>query len=1091
MSSINIENKLRQFKRRYYLQALLRGLLYWASLSGVALLVVISLESQFWFSSLARALLYFCFVSLCVGGGGYWVLLRLWRLCYSQRLFSDETAARAIGKRLPNIRDTLLNYVQLRRYAAESQLAEAGLVRRTNYLRHMLFTEALPWKKSARFFQYFLSVCGVFLLIWWLNPKFISESSERIYHYERAYDIPMPFRFVLEDKVLAAFADEPYELRLKIKGTYVPKKAYVVVSGRYIRMQEEGEEQFLHRFESVHKDISFHFEADGYSSRSYVVRVLRRPSLLEAALYLRYPTYTGIPSEELNQLKNMKIPEGSWVRWNLQAKATDSISLRFGKGEPVLLREDLGIFSTEKRFFKASSYSIHLKNRNSSNKEALSYRINVRKDEVPQLYPRVFSDTVLYKVVVVAGSATDDYGLSKIRLQYKRQKDGKLLKEGLLAVPFKRQNRRQAVFYLQWQLDSLGLVEGEVLSYRIQAWDNDGIRGAKAAYSLWYQLQVPDSKAIEKQLTEEGHRSSSSMQQSQAESKSLQKQIKSLQDRIKLKKSLDWQDKKQLKDLIEKREHIDKQIKDLKDQQTRFEEKAKRFDVPSEELKEKMKQLRELLDEVLDPEAKKLYEELRKLMEKGAKLPQVQNMLGKLAQKEQLQSRNLERAISLMKRLQYDLRTQQVEKQLKALKEAQEGLRKKTKAKEATEKLAEEQQLLQKSFRSIEKSLEELQDLQNELDIPQYPLEFQKDREQIHKDQQQSEQYLRQKKRKAAQQSQRAVEKRLEQMQKKLQEARSKANAQQIEVDIVLMQKLLDNLIVLSLKQEVLEVRMGGEESLSYLQQDEIAKAQLEVQEATRATLDSLSSFAKRNFQISSQLYKEIQSLETQLEESLEAMRERRSSKARTQQRYAMTSFNKLALFVSELLDQLAESQQSGGGMGEGEQMSPAQLQQQLLKQIQELKKSDKKGEQMSEELARMIAEQEAIRRQLEEFSRSREGLLSEKKALEQLLQKMKEMEKRLAHKDLSESLIKEQRKISTRLLDFERAAKEDKEDEKRKSEQAKFYEKVLPSELKPYKADWQSDLMQLKLQSLPLNTYYEEEVRKYLERLQKEKSIF
>lgn len=1081
-----VEEKLRGFKRHYFLQALLRGGLYWGSLGTALLLFMIVLESQLWLSSLGRGVLYFSFWVLVLGTGAYWVGWRLWRLCRAERLLSDEAVARDIGNHLPKVRDKLLNYVQLRPYAAYSRLAQAGLEQRARHFRYTPFTRALPWQKSMYYARYFLSLCGVFLLLWWWDPKFITQSTERIYYYERSYAMPAPFQFFLENRSLDAFAGEPFDLEVKLRGKYIPEKVYIVAAGRYIGMQKGAGGRFFHRFEQLYKDLHFHMEAEGHKSIPYLIRSRQRPFLSQARLHLHPPPYTRLPKEQLLQLKNIEVPEGTRLEWLLQAQATEQISLYFEKSKPLAMQAEKGQFRASRRFLKSSSYIIGLQNSYSSNKDTLRYFVDVRKDEAPQLYPQVFADTLLYRVVVLAGYATDDYGLSAIRLQY-RLEQGEHIKEHRLAVPFVRQSRSRGTFYLEWQLDSLGLKNEDRLSYRLQAWDNDGIRGAKATLSPWYYLEMPSEAQMQSQIAAESQYNRKNAAKTYTQSKNLQSEIKKMQDRLKIKKNLDWQDKKHVKDLIKQREKITQAIETLKEKHNFFEEKHQRFDSLSQDMQEKMTQLRNLLEKVLDPETKKLYEELQRLIQENAYLPEVQKTLDKLSQKEDLQANNLERALALMKRLQYELQLADIKKQLKALEQKQSALQQKTRPHSDTEALAKEQEQLQKDFQDIEKDIEAAEEMNQALEMPFPDPQLQEEEKNVTQHQAESHQALQENNTPKAKEAQEKAKQALQRMQKELQKTQMQAQAMQIEIDVQLMQKLLDNLITLSLQQETLEADMEGD-IVSYIEHDEMAKQQFDIQQAAAFTLDSLKAFALRNFKLSGHIHKEIQTLNLHLKEGMYAMQERETQKARNQQRYIMISFNKLALFISELLDRLEEGQEQTS-LGSGEKPSLSKLQEDLLKQIQELKKSGKQGEPLSEELSRMIAQQEAIRRQVEEMSHTQEGMLSEKENLQKLLEKMKEVERKLAYKDLSEELIKTQKEIKTRLLNLESAQKEEDKNQKRKSEQAKSYKHLIPPEMKPYIPDKRKDLMQLKLQPLPLNPYYEEEVRKYLQRLQETQS--
>ena len=92
-----------------------------------------------------------------------------------------------------------------------------------------------------------------------------------------------------------------------------------------------------------------------------------------------------------------------------------------------------------------------------------------------------------------------------------------------------------------------------------------------------------------------------------------------------------------------------------------------------------------------------------------------------------------------------------------------------------------------------------------------------------------------------------------------------------------------------------------------------------------------------------------------------------------------MTSMNNLALLLNDLLQQMRN--QASGSNGSGSQNQSMEilpnlrdLQQQLSKQIQELKKGNLKGRKLNKELAEMAARQEMIRNELNKLNNTLKG---------------------------------------------------------------------------------------------------------------------
>src|SRR5690606_13343893 len=101
-----------------------------------------------------------------------------------------------------------------------------------------------------------------------------------------------------------------------------------------------------------------------------------------------------------------------------------------------------------------------------------------------------------------------------------------------------------------------------------------------------------------------------------------------------------------------------------------------------------------------------------------------------------------------------------------------------------------------------------------------------------------------------------------------------------------------------------------------------------------------------------------------------------------------------------------------------------------LNNKISELKKSGKSGRELSEELAKLAAEQEQIRRALQNEKNGgndAEGSNGKKNAL---IEKMEETEADLVNKQLTQETIQRQQDIVASLLEDENAETEGEQDE-------------------------------------------------------------
>jgi hypothetical protein len=264
---------------------------------------------------------------------------------------------------------------------------------------------------------------------------------------------------------------------------------------------------------------------------------------------------------------------------------------------------------------------------------------------------------------------------------------------------------------------------------------------------------------------------------------------------------------------------------------------------------------------------------------------------------------------------------------------------------------------------------------------------------------------------------------------------------------------------------------------------------------------DSLFALSKRQVQISSFVNKEIGEINDNADKALNYLNARNTSMGKAKQQLAMTSINNLALMLSETLksmqDQMNAKQSSSGqckklgscnkpGSGKMSFKSLRQMQEQLNKDMEKLKDGQNPNgltgqKSMSEQLAKLAAQQEAIRKQLRELE---EQLKDEGKTntgnLNDVQNKMDQTETDLVNKIINNETIKRQQDILTRLLESEKAEKERELDEKRESNEAKNEIYSNPVKFFEYNSIKIKEVELLKTVPPSLKSFYKNKVNEY-----------
>jgi MFS superfamily sulfate permease-like transporter len=328
----------------------------------------------------------------------------------------------------------------------------------------------------------------------------------------------------------------------------------------------------------------------------------------------------------------------------------------------------------------------------------------------------------------------------------------------------------------------------------------------------------------------------------------------------------------------------------------------------------------------------------------------------------------------------------------------------------------------------------------------------------------------------------------MKQLSKKLSQMQMNMQQQMINANIDDLRNILDDLIKISYKQEELisdfkHVRQADPRFV------ELSQDQLKLQRDVMVLDDSLTSLANQIPGISSFVTRELSEMNRSVSSAILELKERNRSRALTHQQYAMTSMNNLALLLDDVLQQMQASGSGGSGGKEkdGEFPTLKEMQQQLSKQIEDLKKSGLQGRQLSEELARLAANQEMIRNELRKLQEELNGQMGNGEVEDNLGRAIKEMEKNeidLVNKRLTQQLINRQELIMTRMLAAEDAMREQKLDDQRKGETAGDYDQRLPKAFEDYLKAKEKEIELLKTVPLDLHPFYKKEVTEYFRRL-------
>lgn len=1102
--------KLDEFIRKYYRNQLVRGAIYATGITVIFYLALATLEHFAWFGSTGRAVLFYSFVLLIAFVLTKLIIIPAMKMMRLGKVISHEQASQIIGEHFPAVKDKLLNTLQLNELAKENnnELVIAGINQKINELQPIPFAGAIDLNKNKKYLPYALVPMAVFLFVLFAAPNLIKDSTNRLVHYNTAYEKPAPFKFIVLNNNLNVIQQNDFTVNIKIEGDEIPDQVYIKSGDRQFKFDKEDKQHFNYTFYHVTKNTTFELTADGFNSKEYEIKAVPNPVVLNFDVDLTYPAYLQKKNEKLKNTGDLLIPAGTQVRWNFKTENTDRFNFMLGDTSLVLDKKGAGEFSFSKRMVHSETYAVATANSFLANKDTLRYNINVIPDQYPTISVEQQNDSASTQRIYFRGLIKDDYGFSKLQFHYRFLKDekdtlnrsDKLMSESIAI----NKGLSQSDFFHYWDASSLGIQVGEQLEYYFEVWDNDGVTGPKSARSQTEVFKAPTLKELAENTEKSNNEIKKDLSESLKQANKLQKQIADAARKLLEKKNPDYEDKKRIEDLLKQQQELDKKLNDIKAQQQENVAKQNEYKNNDSQLAEKQEKLQELFDKLQNPELKELMKQLEQLMSQLDK-EKVQDMLDKMKMTNKDMEKQMDRTLELFKQLELEQKLKESIENLDKLAKEQKDLADKSNEKNAdADKLKKDQEELSKKFDDLKKDIAEMQKKNDELEFPQELAKTEEEEKAIEKDMEQSEQQLGENKKSGASKSQKSASEKMQQMSDKMKQQQAQSEQEQAEEDEASLRYLLENLIRFSFDQEALMQDLKNAD-INNPQYVKMGQHQKKLSEDVKIIEDSLYALSKRVVQIQTTVNTEISKINENIDKTIAHMQDRQAAMARSDQQYVMTSANNLALLLSEALEQMQQQQQQqkqGNGSckkpGKGKPSPSAaklkQMQQQLSQQMKDMKgkmegkqKNGGKGSQgMSEELARMAAQQEAIRNELNQLNQqeNKDGKNSLGN-LGQVADKMEQNERDIVNKRITEETLKRQQEIVTRLLEAENAQREREQDETRKAEQAKEQFSRNPAAFEQYKRLKEKETELLNTVPPSLNPFYKNLVNSYFQGLQ------
>jgi hypothetical protein len=1103
-----IRNKIHHFVKKYYLNKLYKGVLVFIIITLLVFLTYSILEYFSYLNSSLRIFLFYSFLLLFLFTTIKNIIIPTIKLLGLGRQIDKTTIAKLIGTYFPQIDDKLLNIFQLEELKEAGNFKSYDLIvsaidTKIETIKPFPFVKAVPFHKTKKYIKWAILPIIVLISIISIKSEIITESTKRIIKYNQVFEKPAPYSFDLLNKSLTTFQNEDFVLNIKVVGEETPQELFIQFGNRTYRCQKESKTLFTYTFANLQQSADFQIVTEEVLSKTYTLTVLPKPLTVSYIMELVYPQYLNKNKEIIENNGDATVPEGTRITWKVYTKNTDFVNFIYNQNSELLVsKNDLFSYSTQVK--TPFQYSIVNGNTFFTSKDTLHHQINIIKDLYPEIFVESQQDSLFADRVYFKGTIKDDYGFKELNFVYtKSDQEGNLIESSKkLPIVIKKGENIQD-FYYYFDASLLLLSPGQQIDYYFEIYDNDGVNGSKSTKTQSKSFKLKTIEEIEKELNKSSAETKKDLQKLIKESEELVKNINKFQQQLMQNNQITWQDKKRLESLLEQYNDIKNKIQEVKKEQQDQKAKEDRYKNITDEVLKKQEELLKRFDSILSDEVKEILQKIQEMMNQQNK-DQLQKEMDKIKMSAQEINKELDQQLELFKLLEFEKKFQDIIDKSRQLSEEQKNLSKLSEEKSITkEDLVKKQELLNQKFEQLQKELKELQQLNKNLEDPIKMEDRSQLEQEIKQEMNEAKDQLNKNNRSKAKGKQESATEKIEKLADQLEQEKNEAENEDISEDIETLRQIMDNLMRVSFKQEDNLKRVLSTNAKSPTV-TEIVRTQKEISDYMKMIDDSLSSLAKRQTSVKPFIQKELKKIKEYLLATQTQLSDRQLPIAATNQQFALTSINNLTLMLAESMKEMKEKQKESNGKcnkkggkssskpggNKSKPKSARELQQQLNKQMESLKRSMEQGQekgkmgqngQMSEQFAKMAAQQEAIRKMLQDYNnelKNQNGVGD--KALEQVIKEMEATERDLVNRVLSNQTINRQKSIETRLLESERAEMEREKEEKRESREAQ--ERYNPQPPKEWIFQKGKEQQMEMIRTIPptLQYYYKEKANQY-----------
>ncbi|MEO0091667.1 MAG: hypothetical protein ABIK61_03025 [candidate division WOR-3 bacterium] len=1015
---------------------------------------------------------------------------------YSLYHYSFLKIAQKIEQTFPEIKNKLIPALQLFEYQKKlsnqkenysSELITAAIEQVNTIIKNLPLHTLINYKKTR-----YILVVSIILVLVLLGFALLRPTNFR-FGWNLAFTpskAPISFKIIPGNTIVNK--DSIININFKIIAPIRNLSATIYAKG----LKYSGQESLSVNIKAD-KEFSYYFiikSALGVPikrSSTYQIKLFEPIEITDLIFTYNYPSYTKLPSTR-NRSQEINVLLGTEVTF--QGTATSSLISGYrinasGKIETLSIKdkEFYGHFTITNQ----DSFQIMLKGAQETQGKSSWYHIVPRRDEFP--FVRIFSpgrdiDVPANMQVFLGMYGIDDFGINRFYLYWFKSTSNDTARF-LVKSSF---GRNEDTAYYLWDLNKITFLPGDEINYYAVIYDNDAILGNKSSRSEIYTIRFPTLNEIYSQVTEKTQSTIEKLSPLTKTEERIFQQLEKITDKLKEYRSLDWEEKSSLSEIIAEKQKLISEIKALQDEISNAISNLYQGLMIDKETVEKLQEISKILSEIIPQDIK---EKLQNLAEQVLqKNPDWQKSLEQLKLSTEEMRQALSRALELLKNLQKEALLKSLVRKAEEIFKQQSQLHNRIDG-EKPSNLIQPQTQIGEEINALQNQISELSNTFDDSLLQAQLAEISQELNQMQLPSQVNAitQSLSQNQKGQAKKSSQELLQDLKRLKDLLQELADKYKQNQ---QMAIMESLLKNALSLNqLSQEQEQIINQSNQSIS----PNLVLGQMRLVEATRVVAESIASLTEKSILIPNDWTKDLVKTFTLMEQASTLIEDAlhnnaRITQAQNLQKEAISQIDKVTL---QILQFLAKGQMEGGFSGGFESLLQAlsqltaeqmMLGQQMGGMIPLPVPGGLSQEQLSQ-LQRMLSMQSQLRSALEQLLQDiNTGKYSEMPGLtgsvEGAIEEMKNIEKDLSELNVSRQTIERQEKIINRMLDAQRSIRQKEYSEKREREIGKDYpippSPVLDKNLGETKKQLREELLRALREGYPKE--YETMIKNYFD---------